>query len=358
MLLIILLVLVSLFVLFQLGVYFIGNRWLSTPPYQGAVSDHFNGKTFFHPWQLPKDGGVKGFGAVLKWQMDRRRERGVWKFVNNTPAPKPPERVMGDELRVTFINHSTVLIQTEGINIITDPVYGERVSPFSFMGPKRHKNPGIRFEDLPKIDIILLSHNHYDHSDEPTLIKLTKRDAPLVITSLGVPLYLQKIGITNVIELDWWQEYSVREGLNIHAVPAQHFSSRGTVDRNTSLWSGFVIAATKGNIYFAADTGYAPIFKQIGEKFSEMRLSLIPIGAYKPRWFMSGVHVDPDDAVRIHQDVRSKQSIGIHWGTFKLTDEGMDDPAKDLFTALADAKVDPAEFIAIAEGSSWENRST
>ncbi len=291
------------------------------------------------------------FGDVLRWQMDRKRVRGEWKVVNNTPGEKPPARVEGNELRITFIGHATTLIQTQGLNIITDPLYCERAGPYSWAGPKRFKRPGIRFEDLPKIDIILLSHNHYDHLDPVTLKRIQERDDSRIITSLGVSLFLEKKNITHSTELDWWGIHEVNQDVRIHCVPARHFSGRGTVDRNTTLWSGFVLETSGGNIYFAADTGYDDlIFKQIGVTFGQMRASIIPIGAYMPRWFMSPVHVDPEQAVMIHQDVRSQKSLGIHWGTFRLADEGMYDPPKELKASLAKAGLAEDSFVAIGEG--------
>jgi L-ascorbate metabolism protein UlaG (beta-lactamase superfamily) len=348
MIITILVVLLSAVALFYIAVFIFGNLLLSTPAYKGPVTDHFNGKHFFHPWQ--KRGGTAGFSDVLKWQMDRKRVRGEWKPQDNKPGEKPLPRVEGSELRVTFINHSTALIQTEGLNIITDPIYSKRAGPFFWTGPKRFKNPGIRFEDLPKIDIILLSHNHYDHLDHKTLTKLSARDNPLIVTALGVPHFLAQHKITNAIELDWWQTHKINDSVTIHSVPAQHFSGRGTVDRNTSLWCGFVISTSVGNVYFAADTGYVPVFKEIGERFGEMRVALIPIGAYIPRWFMQSVHVSPKEAVMMHKDVNSKLSIGIHHGTFRLADEGMDDPALDLAHELREQDVINDSFIVIGEG--------
>jgi L-ascorbate metabolism protein UlaG (beta-lactamase superfamily) len=343
----ILIILVSLVALFFLGVYLIGNKLLSVPPYQGPLSDHFDGKVFHNTGKR----AAGSFSDVMRWQMDRKRVRGEWKVVDNPPGERPPARVFGKELRVTFIGHATVLIQTQGLNFITDPLYGERAGPYSWAGPKRFKRPGIRFEDLPKIDVILLSHNHYDHLDWRTIKKLQHRDGSAVVTSLGVSRFLEQKHITKPTELDWWDTHEVSSDVRIHSVPARHFSGRGTADRNTTLWAGFVLETSGGNIYFAADTGYDDaIFKEIGTVFGEMRLSVIPIGAYTPRWFMSPVHVDPEQAVLIHEDVRSRKSIGIHWGTFQLADEGMDDPPRELRSSLLKRGLTEDEFVAIAEG--------
>lgn len=346
MLITIVIILASLIGLFFLLVYLIGNVLLSVPPYKGEVTDHFNGKTFFNP-----DNHTGSLRDVLRWQTDRKRVRGEWKRTDNAPGEKPPARVFGDDLRVTFIGHATVLIQTQGLNFITDPLYGERAGPYSWAGPKRFKHPGIRFDDLPKIDVILLSHNHYDHLDWRTIKKIQERDGASIITSLGVSRFLVQKHIGKTTELDWWDIHEINNDVRVHAVPARHFSGRGTADRNTTLWSGFVIDTKGGNIYFAADTGYdESIFKEIGTIFGMMRLSLIPIGAYTPRWFMSPVHVDPEEAVMIHKDVRSQKSIGIHWGTFQLADEGMDDPPKELKRILASRGHQDDSFIAIREG--------
>jgi L-ascorbate metabolism protein UlaG (beta-lactamase superfamily) len=337
-------IIVSVFLVFTLT-----GAALSGPVYKGPVTDHFDGNTFINP------GGVKqqSLGAVFKWLFTRKRA--IWKNpIDNAPRSKPVDHVHSG-IRITFVNHSTFLIQTAGLNILTDPVWSERVSPFTWSGPKRQRKPGIRFEDLPKIDVILLSHNHYDHLDLPTLKSLTRIHDPRIITSLGVSAYLKKNGIERSVDMDWWDQLKLDEVVRVQSVPAQHFSARGTLDRNKTLWCGFVIRQEEGNIYFAGDTGYnTRTFKEIGDRCSPITVSLIPIGAYQPIWFMSPVHCSPAEAVMIHKDVRSKKSIATHFGTFMLGDENPDDAVKDLRNALALEKIPEDDFRAMEEGECKE----
>lgn len=320
---------------------------LSGPVYKGPTTDHFNGKTFVNP------GGVKqqSLWAVFKWMFTRQRS--PWKRpIDDKPGLKPVDQVKSG-ITVTFINHSTFLIQTAGLNILTDPVWSERVSPFSWSGPKRQRRPGIKFEDLPKIDIILLSHNHYDHLDLPTLKSLSRIHNPRIVTSLGISAYLKRHGMQNSVDMDWWDELALDEIVRVQSVPAQHFSARGTVDRNKTLWCGFVIKQKTGNIYFAGDTAYnSKTFKEIGQRCSPIALSLIPIGAYQPIWFMSPVHCSPAEAVKIHQEVQSKKSIATHFGTFMLGDESPQDAVRDLKSALTSEKISEDDFVVMKEGES------
>ncbi len=329
-----------------IGFNFIG--WIfSAPVYNGPVSDHFDGKRFINP------GGVKagGFKDLIKWM--RNREKGEWKEITDAKyGPAPAGRIEGDSIVVTFVNHSTFLIQTQGLNILTDPVWSERASPVPFAGPKRMRPPGIRFEDLPQIDIILLTHNHYDHLDIKTMQKLADLYSPAIYTPLGVGLYLEKKGIENVTEMDWWDEAETSGGLNLVCTPAQHFSGRGSFDRDRTLWSGFALRTEKGYLYYSGDTGYGEFFNEIAEKLSPIRLSILPIGAYKPTWFMAPIHTSPFDAVKIHQILKSPKSIGMHFGTFPLADDGMNDPATDLKIALEKEGIAPGDFIVPVEGVS------
>lgn len=297
---------------------------LSAPTYKGPVSDHFNGKKFINK------GGyeAKGFGDLLKWV--RERKPGKWVYRRDVKIGPPPLPRYDGGVRITFVNHSTFLIQVDGVNIITDPVWSERVSPFTFAGPKRMRPPGIKFEDLPKIDLVLLSHNHYDHLDIATLKKIHDKFNPKYIIPLGVGGYLKSKGIDAFQELDWWQTTSFGTGFTIECVPAQHFSGRGTFDRDMTLWCGYCVHGNHGNIYFAGDTGYNPdTFKEIGAR-TKPTLALIPIGAFKPEWFMSPIHCSPDEAVQIHKDLGSPTSIASHFGTFPLADDSCDDPVDRL----------------------------
>jgi N-acyl-phosphatidylethanolamine-hydrolysing phospholipase D len=236
-----------------------------------------------------------------------------------------------DQIQITWVGHSTFLIQMDGVNVLTDPIFNSRSSPFSFGGVKRLVPPGLRFEDLPRIHAVLISHNHYDHLDEQTVERLGNK--PKYFVPLGLSRWFEKRGIDNLIELDWWQSFSSK-GLKFDCVPVQHFSGRTPFDRNKTLWSGWIVEGGKRKIFFAADTGYSPVFKEIGERFGPVRVSLIPIGASRPRWFMKPVHVDPPEAVRIHQDTNSRQSIASHWGTFKMSDESLAEPLVYLQKAL------------------------
>lgn len=305
--------------------------------YHGPVSDHYNGDVFYN--QSPLQG--HGFSDFLSWMSNR--EPGVWKPINDAKyGPKPPANA--NSLNATFINHSTVLIQLGEVNIITDPIWSERASPVSWAGPERMRPPGIRFSDLPKIDIVLISHNHYDHMDLPTLKRLQEKDDPLFVVGLGNSSILLDADINRVKELDWWQKLRISESTVINAVPAQHFSMRWLGDRNQRLWMGYVVQSSEGNIYFSGDTGMGPHFKQIYQRFGPMRLSLLPIGAYKPRWFMADVHISPAEAVIAHQQLHSKYSIGIHFGTFRLADDAQDEPLLDLAIALKEASVSDEQF--------------
>lgn len=318
---------------------------LSGPRHEGPTSDHFNGLRFINP------GGIaaKGPREVIKWFITRKRS--PWKANQNIPFGPKPEALIYNGAKITFVNHSTFLIQVNGLNILTDPIWSERASPFSFIGPKRMRPPGIDFKDLPQIDIILLSHNHYDHLDLPTLKEILKKHRPKIFTPLGVKAFLEKKGIAVTKDMDWWDEYKLQAPLKIICTPAQHFSGRGTSDRDGTLWCGYIITRPEGNIYFVGDTGYnTGIFKDIGARFAPIRVSLIPVGAYKPAWFMSPIHCSPEEAVQIHLDLKSQTSIAAHYGTFPLADEGQHEPLHDLNNARAKRHVAPDNFIAVKEG--------
>ncbi|RAW03260.1 MBL fold metallo-hydrolase [Pseudochryseolinea flava] len=330
-------------VVFALMVIIIGAI-ISAPVYRGPVSDHFDGKKFNNPGNI-QPRGLKG---VIQWM--RHRERGLWIKTSDAKQHKPAEKFTSGT-RVTFINHSSFLIQTSGVNILTDPVFSERVSPFSFAGPKRMRPTGIAFADLPKIDLVLLSHNHYDHLDKSTVVALKKNYDPLFIVPLGVGPYLTQIGISKWQTLDWWQSTAAAD-ISITAVPAQHFSGRGFLDRDKTLWCGYVFKSRSHTFYFAGDTGYNPVtFSEIGARIQSIDIAIIPIGAYKPQWFMSPVHCSPEEAVKIHRDVKASHSIASHFGTFPLGDEGQQDAQEDLQVALKAQHIPLHQFIKLDEGS-------
>lgn len=320
------------------------GAWLSTPRYKGPVTDHFDGRKFF----TPNGQKAKSFLDVLKWSINR--ERGPWEYGQNIKFAKPEKYLMVG-VKIYFVNHSTFLIQLNGVNILTDPVWSERVSPFSWAGPRRVHEPGIQFNDLPPIHLILLTHNHYDHLDIDVVRTLVEIHQPLIITALGIKAFLAKEKISNIIELDWWESHSLSDQVVIQSVPAQHFSGRGTLDRDASLWCGYVMRLPTGNIYFAGDSGYHPtFFKEIGARCKPIIASMIPIGAYIPRWFMSPIHCSPAEAVQIHQEVNSKLSISMHFGTFPLADDGQQEPVQALLAANIEAGID--NFLILKEGES------
>jgi len=316
--------------------------WLSAPVYKGPESGHFKNGKFINP------GGVKskGFIDAMRWMISR--DKGPWtKNYNTDVGDKPAES--SEELVITFVNHSTFLIQWNMLNILTDPVWSERCSPFSFAGPQRMRPPGINFEDLPHIDIILLSHNHYDHLDINTVLQLESKYSPVFVVPLGVKAYLTKKGVKNVVELDWWG--STNPGIPIKALPAQHFSGRGTFDRDKTLWCGYLLEVNGKKLYFAGDSGYGEFFKEIGKNEGPMDISLIPIGAYEPKWFMSPIHVSPAQAIQIHKDVNSQQSVAMHFGTFTLADEGQGKAEEDLILELDKQGISQEKFIIPSEGT-------
>jgi len=282
---------------------------------------HFDGQRFFNPG-APQ---ARGPFDALKWKLKTRPEPSH--FMDDVQPSRPPAD--SSQIRVTLINHSTVLLQQAGLNILTDPIWSERASPLQWIGPKRLRHPGVRWDDLPRIDIALISHNHYDHLDLATLRLLAKRDSPRFIVPLGLARLLEKNGISRVQELDWGDSLPL-ERTTIHSVPAMHFSARGPFDRNRTLWCGYVLETPGGIIYFAADTGFGDHFAQIRGRFGPPRLALLPIGAYEPRWFMGPIHMAPEQAVQAHRILNAQTSIAIHHGTFQMADDGLDTPKKIL----------------------------
>lgn len=313
----------------------------AAPRYRGPVTDHFDGDRFRNLEQ-----GGQSQGSFLKWQL--QRQRGFWpEWVDAAPGEAPPHRIIDGRLRVTLINHATLLVQMDGMNILTDPIWSERTSPVRFAGPRRHRAPGLRFEDLPPIDLVVVSHNHYDHLDLPTLQRLQQNHRSAIVTQLGNGALMREHGIDGVRELDWWQSTSTGV-LTVTSTPSQHFSARALSDRNRNLWGGFVISGPSGNLYFAGDTGWGGHFAEIGRRFAPIRLAMLPIGAYLPRWFMHNAHIDPEEAVEAHLALGAKSSVAMHYGTFRLSDEGMTDPVRDLRAAMQQKKV--RDFLVLDQG--------
>jgi L-ascorbate metabolism protein UlaG (beta-lactamase superfamily) len=327
------------------GTYVAGNR---NSYYSGPVSDHFDGVRFFNP----TGPGPKGLGTLLKWTFATRAE--AWPATFASPhSDTPPKRIDGPNARVTYIGHASFLVQTLGRNILIDPVYADRASPVSFAGPLRANAPGIPFELLPKIDLVLVTHNHYDHMDVRTLKKLWQRDRPKFITPLGNDTIL-KSGIdgVDVVAVDWGQASDCGDGLKIHAVPTQHWSARGAFDRMHALWASFVIEAGTTVIYAIGDTGFGDgsTFRHVAQRFSSINLALLPIGAYEPRFMMQAQHMNPEEAVQAFELCRAKAALGHHWGTFKLTNEGIERPREHLDQALIAKAIEPTRFVAARPG--------
>jgi L-ascorbate metabolism protein UlaG (beta-lactamase superfamily) len=300
---------------------------------------HFDGSRFYNP-DAPK---APGFPEALRWKLTSRPEPSP-SFISDVEQSIPPRRMEGSGLRTTLVNHSTVLLQQRDSNILTDPIWSKRASPLAWIGPRRRRKPGVSWEDLPCIDAVLISHNHYDHLDLPTLHRLAARGASTFIVPAGVARLLHSENIRPTHELDWGQSLSL-PGFTIHCVPALHFSSRGIFDRNRTLWCGYMIECQQRLVYFAGDTAFGGLFAQIRERFGSPRLALLPIGAYEPRWFMSPVHMGPDEALRAHEILGAKTSVAIHHGTFQLADEGLDTPKKQL---VARAQHEP--FLVLKNG--------
>lgn len=315
---------------------------MKNPPPSGPITDHFDGRVFHNAERIEH-----GFSDLLRWM--RTRDNHPWQRVAGfTPPPAPPERVT--DMRITWINHSTVLIQVDGLNVLTDPIWSDRAGPLSALGPHRYHPPGIRFDDLPPIDAILISHAHYDHLDLATVRRLAAAHDPLFVAGLGLAPLLKSAGTTRVATLDWWHTRTLAPGIELHATPAQHWANRSPFDRNRTLWVGYYLNSRRGGIYFAGDTGMAPHFEAIRDRLGAPRIALLPIGAYEPRWFMAQQHMNPADAVTAHQRLGAAQSIGIHFGTFKLSDEGQTAPIDALVAARERAGLAASAFKAPAFG--------
>ena len=317
---------------------------LTDKPY--PVSDHSDGSRFYN-----RDGSDKGLSDISQFLWQSLWNESQWpESLANPEASEIPDRVKTG-IRATYINHATILIQVDGLNILTDPIWSERASPVTFAGPKRIRPPGVAISDLPDIDLILISHNHYDHLDTETLKQLRQRQdkEPIIVSGLGNAALLANLGYEKAIELDWKASTSVGTS-TVHFVECQHRSARGLFDQMRTLWGSFVVETSEGNIYFAGDTGYSPHFKEQGERFGSFALSILPIGAYEPRWFMKDIHLNPEEAVQAHLDLNSERSLGMHFGVFQLTWEPVDQPVLDLKAALEANRIDAERFWALEPG--------
>jgi L-ascorbate metabolism protein UlaG (beta-lactamase superfamily) len=315
-------------------------------PTRFPLSDHSDGRRFFNP----RHHQDRSLLDVWRW---KRASRAVPWPLQPAPARIAPAPLGDDRLAATWIGQSTFLLQTRAGNLLTDPVYSDRIGPGNLVGPRRARAPGIAFDDLPTIDVVLLSHDHYDHCDLATLRRLWKQHTPLAITPLGNGVYFRSAGFApeRIIELDWWQTHTAAPGLGVTLTPARHWSNRLLGARNGRLWGGFAIDAPAASVFFAGDTAYDDMmFRDIRTHLGAPNLALLPIGAYLPRWFMAGQHCDPAEAVQIHRDLGARTSLGMHWGTFPLTDDGFDDPPRELARALAAAGLPPDTFRTCAPG--------
>jgi len=314
------------------------------PGHRGVASDHFDGERFFNP----VGGTGRSLADLLRWHRTARRRQ--WPgWVENRATPAPVTLVEPGQVALTFINHITFLVQLPGLNVLTDPVYSGRASPFRNIGPQRVRAAGLALADLPPIDVVLVSHNHYDHLDLATLIWLQQHRSPRFVTSLGNEAFLRRFGLRDVHQLDWWQSVEV-PGALITMTPARHWSARSPRNRNRTLWGGFMVRSGDHQLYFAGDTGLGAHFGELRERLGAPDISLLPIGAYEPRWFMQEQHMNPDDAVRAHLELRTPLSIATHFGCFQLTDEGIDEPVEELAAARMRHGVSPEAFQVLETG--------
>ncbi|MRR16267.1 MAG: hypothetical protein EG826_07405 [Deltaproteobacteria bacterium] len=335
------------------------------------ASDHFDGKLFHNPAAFqpqassPQPQPHRGIFSYA-WRWIFATDRPEWPDIENvTPGPKPAFRVGRETIRITPVGHATFLIQMDGLNLLTDPIWSERCSPVSWAGPKRHQPPGLRFEDLPPIDAVLISHNHYDHLDRPTLRRLVARGVTRALTPLGNRELIRGEGIRDVTELDWWQSVRLSSDVRVTLVPAQHFSSRTPWDRNEALWGGFVVSGPSGNIYYAGDTGYGEHFKEIARRFSPIRVALLPISPFRPKQMkteqpriFSVVHMGPLEAIQAHIDLRAGRSIAAHFQVFQLGWDGFDDAVNELSADMKKRSLGPDAFIAPIPGRPVEFSTT
>jgi L-ascorbate metabolism protein UlaG (beta-lactamase superfamily) len=320
--------------------------------HDGPVSDHFDGTRFRDPHGVAPKGALD----MLRWIAARSGE----KWPEWAPSPyvdRPPARVAGTAIRIGFVGHASLLIQSGGLNLLCDPVWSERASPVRFAGPKRVNDPGIAFDALPPIDVVLVSHGHYDHLDVATLSRLAAAHRPRVVTPLGNDIVMRAYDPAIAAEgFDWHERVELAPGLAVTPVPLRHWSARGLFDRNKTLWAGFVVETPGGRIYHVTDSGYGDgvRFREARQRYGPFRLAILPIGAYEPRWFMRDQHMNPEEAVRAFGDCGAELALAHHHGTFKLTDEAIDAPVAALSRALEAAGIDRERFRVLWPGQAWE----
>ena len=318
------------------------------PAYHGPITDHFDGKRFHDP-----EPARRTLGGLIKWGL--HRHKGPWRdWTPNPPHDPPPERVADGKLRVTFVNHATVLVQMDGLNVLFDPIWSQRAGPAHSPGEVRHRPPGLSFDELPPIDVVVISHNHWDHCDLPTLAKLDAKFHPRFFVPLGLAKLLAEAKIRGAVELDWWDARPLTDAVKLVCVPARHDSGRGLSDQDRTLWSGWILDDGAGPVYFAGDTGYGIHFAQIAAHYPKIRFAMLPVGSYEPRWFMQPIHMNPADALRAQADLGGPPAMGIHHGTFAQADDGEDQPEADLEKALGDAREAPERFRIPFNGETFD----
>lgn len=329
-------------------------RFLDRVYYRGPVSSHFDGQRFFNPDgedSRRSPSGNSRIGFIWRY-LTNRDHRPEWPAQVGVTQSVPATRVDGEKMVATWIGHASVLVQTEGINILIDPVWSERAGPFG-LGPKRVTVPGVTFDNLPKIDVVLVSHNHYDHMDLATLKRLWVRDKPLIISSLGNDSVIGQVGVPSRA-LDWGGRISLKPGIDVVVMRSHHWTSRWGSDRNRALWSGFTITLPGGNIFYPGDTGAGDLsWVDEARAIGPIRLALLPIGAFRftPGQMAIGAHIGPVDAVEIFARLDAAQAIPVHWGTFRLSYEAYNTPPRLLDAAMACAGLDHARFAAVTIGT-------
>ncbi len=346
-------------------------------PYYDPAKPHHTREGFQNNYTASVN---QGFGALMRWQFEKRQQGLPKPPASPIPQQAPDLKAVqayapahaaafaalgtaGPRPAITWIGHATMLVQAGGLNVLTDPVFSQRASPVQFIGPSRAQPPGIALADLPVIDVVVVSHNHYDHLDTDSVQAIAARSAAagrptLFLVPLGVKSWFASRGITHVVEMDWWDSHVYR-GVEFNFTPVQHWSARSFGDRSQTLWGGYAVFAPDLHWYFSGDTGYSKDFADTRARFANRQaasqgggfdLALIAVGAYEPRWFMSGQHLNPAEAVQIHQDLGAKRSVGVHWGTFELTDEPLDQPPQDLAAARAAKGLKDDDFSVMAVG--------
>lgn len=344
-----------------LGLFGGGASYASYDPrnsyYTGPTSDHFDGEVFYNPGGIPP----RKFADLLRWQLGESRAKWPKDFPSPYHGNKPDMRIGGQDIRITMVGHASLLIQVGDLNLLTDPVWSERASPFQFAGPKRINPPGIAFEDLPKIDYVLLSHNHYDHLDLATLKRLSDEHGTVIVCPLGNDAIVRSKAPQAEFAIgDWHDVVELGDNARVHFEPCHHWSARGTKDRRWALWAAFLLETSAGKIYHIGDTGFHDgiNYRAVKEKHGAVDVAILPIGAYEPRWFMKGQHQNPDEAVQGHKLLGAKTSIGHHWGTFQLTNEAIEAPVQALEVARSAHGIEDSAFVPLRPGQVWSNRNS